>query len=104
MSRLPTPVEIRPQRLNWLAEDSVRRETVFGWGRISLQFAICREIFRNCRERDPITAKFSNDFKILGIRPPDQGAGRIFWYRREEQRGIVNGWQGWRVWGAAGQL
>src|SRR5215211_762541 len=101
MSRVPTPVETTPQRLNWLAEDAVRRETVSG-GRISLQFAICREIFRNCRESDPITAKFSNGFKILDIRPPDQGAGRIFWYRREEQRGIANGWQGWRVWGAPG--
>lgn len=72
-------------------------------GRISLQFAICREIFRNCRESDPIAAKFSNGFKILEGRPPDQGAGKIFWYCREEQRGIANGGRVWRVWRAPGK-
>jgi hypothetical protein len=32
---------------------------------ISLQFAICREIFRNCRESQSYSVKFSNGFNGL---------------------------------------
>jgi hypothetical protein len=37
------------RRPDCLAEDADRSETVSA-GRIPLQFAICREFFRNCRE------------------------------------------------------
>jgi len=32
---------------------------------LSLQFAICREIFRNCRESQFMAMKFNNDFNML---------------------------------------
>ena len=50
---------IKPRKnKDWLAEDAVRSETVSA-GRLSLQFAICRVIFRNCRESDPFACQCS---------------------------------------------
>jgi hypothetical protein len=51
-------------------------------------FAICREIFRNCRESDPLPAKFPHGFKTLSLFE-EQGA--FYWFCREEQRGMANG-------------
>src|SRR6266545_3310320 len=90
-----------------VAEDAVRSETVSP-GRISLQFAICREIFRNYRESQSVPcqnflmiSRGSYEFSLA------QGAGRGFEYCREgfgncreEQRGIANGGRVWRAWEA----
>jgi hypothetical protein len=63
-------------------------------GRISLQFAICRDIFLNCRESRFISCEIPNNLNILGVVIPTQVAGSIFGYCREEQRGIADlaGW------------
>jgi hypothetical protein len=65
-------------------------------GRFSLQFAICREIFRNCRESRSIPVKSINDFNVLLRSYPAQGAVRNFLYCREEQGGIADPGQGRR--------
>ena len=95
-------METTPQRLNWLAEDAVRRETVSG-GRISLQFAICREMFRNCRESDPITAKFSNDLKDLRRKTSRPRSREDFLVSQGRAAWNCEWWQGWRVLARAGQ-
>src|SRR5215216_1197523 len=102
MSRVRTPVEITPQRLNWLAEDAVRRETVSaGESPCNLRFAgRCSEIAGRAILLLPSFLMIS---RILEGRPPDQGAGRIFWYRREEQRGIANGGRVGGFWRAPGK-
>jgi hypothetical protein len=47
-----------------VAEDAVRSEKVSA-GAFSLQFAVCREIFRNCRESRFKVVKSNNDSKGL---------------------------------------
>src|SRR5262245_35905395 len=59
-------------------------------GRISLQFAICTDIFRNCRENRFVSCETPNNLNILGETIPTQGAGSILGYCREEQRGIAD--------------
>src|SRR5688572_23892601 len=61
-------------------------------GQISLQFAICRVIFRNCRENRSYC--LSSFLMVLRCwkefsRPKEQG--EIFGCCREEQRGIASG-------------
>jgi hypothetical protein len=46
-----------------VAENGVRSETVSR--RVSLQFAICREIFRNCRESRFDSVQLLNDTNAL---------------------------------------
>jgi hypothetical protein len=81
-------------RRGCLAEDAVRSETVSGKTGISLHFAICRDIFINCRESRFICCELINNVNILALVIPARGAGSIFGSCREEQRGIADlaGW------------
>jgi hypothetical protein len=68
---------------DWLAEDAVRSETV-SRGRVSLQFAIYSEVFKNCRDSRFYCVKFSIAFNALEAPSRSKGAGRRFGYCREK--------------------
>jgi hypothetical protein len=85
-----THSELTPQRLDCLAEDAVKSETVSPAGSpCNLRFA--GRFSEIAGRADLFPVKFLNSFRTLGGVLPTQGAGSIFWYCREEQRGIANG-------------
>jgi hypothetical protein len=80
-----THPEITPQRLDSLAEDAVRGETVSpGKSPCNLRFA--GRFSEIAGRADPIAANFSNDFKVFEGALRTQGAGSILWYCRERSR------------------
>ena len=75
-------MEITPQRLNWLAEDAVRRETV---SRADLPaiFDLQGDFQKLQGEPILLPVSFSNSFKILERVLPDLRSREHFWYCRE---------------------
>src|SRR5215216_7134625 len=81
MSRDPTPVEIRPQRLNWLAEDAVHCEPVSAansliTGKLTGNFAFSGPILRFER---PI----EQQLQCLAAKFPTQRNRELFSRNRE---------------------
>jgi hypothetical protein len=103
-----TRISARGDPTAWLRMQSEAKRSR---GRISLQFAICREIFRNCRESRSYCCQVFEWFQYLRRRPRSKEQGGFFGNAGTEQGaflvlqgraafGIVNGG---RVFDARGQ-